>query len=585
MQLNSLDWLIVFASLAVSMAPAVWFARRAGSSTAEFFTSGQAAPWWLVGTSMVATTFSTDTPNLVTDLVRRGGVAANWAWWSFLLTGMVTVFYYARLWRRAGVLTDLEFYELRYDGKPAAFVRGFRALYLGLLFNVVIMATVTLAAVKIANVLLGWDRTTTVLVCAAINIGFACMSGLWGVLASDLVQFCIAMVGVTAAAFIAVHRPEVGGLGGLVEKIDPRTLAILPDLHDPAAWVPLLLIPLTVQWWATWYPGSEPGGGSYVAQRMLAARDETHAMGATLWFQVAHYALRPWPWILVALSSLLVFPQLADVQRALPHVDPALIGHDIAYPAMLTFLPHGLLGLVVAALLAAYVSTMSTHLNWGASYLVHDFYRRFLRPGRTERHYVAVSRLVTAGLMVLAAGGVWLIGTAGQGFQLLLSIGAGTGLLYLLRWYWWRINAWSEIAAMASSFVIAVALQVAMRRGASVPPHWGLVGAVVVTTLVWVAATFATRPAREETLVRFVQRTRPAGPGWTRQRQAGGVAGSPDQPAFALLGCLLGVGLIYGALFATGQFLLGHPWIGAGLAVVAVGCGSGMVPLLRRLAR
>ncbi len=585
MHLNALDWLIVAASLAVALAPALWFTRRAGTSTSEFFTSGRAAPWWLVGTSMVATTFSTDTPNLVADLVRRGGVAANWAWWAFLFSGLLTVFFYARLWRRSGVLTDLEFYELRYDGKPAAFVRGFRALYLGLLFNVVIMATVTLAMVKIASVLLGWERSTTVLVCAVVCVGFSCLSGLWGVLAADLVQFAIAMTGLIAAAFVAVARPEVGGLAGITSRLDPRALSLLPDFHDPAVYVPLFIVPLAVQWWATWYPGSEPGGGSYVAQRMLAARDERHALGATLWFNVAHYALRPWPWILVALSSLLVFPTLDDVQRALPHVDPALIGHDIAYPAMLTFLPHGLLGLVVAALFAAYVSTMSTHLNWGASYLVHDFYRRFLRPGATERHYVAVSRLVTAGLMLGAVGGVWVIGTAGEGFQLMLSIGAGTGLLYLLRWYWWRINAWSEIAAMASSFLIAAGAQVALRRGVAPPAHWVLLGSVAATTVVWLVATFLTPPARETTLVDFVRRTRPAGPGWRRQRLVAGVGRSPDQPALALVGCVLGIGLIYGALFATGEFLLGHPLAGAVLAAVAAGCGGGLVPLLRRLAR
>lgn len=585
MHLNLVDWLIVAASLAVALAPALWFTRRAGSSTSEFFTSGRAAPWWLVGTSMVATTFSTDTPNLVADLVRRGGVAANWAWWAFLLSGLLTVFFYARLWRRSGVLTDLEFYELRYDGKPAAFVRGFRAMYLGLLFNVVIMATVTLAMVKIASVLLGWERGTTVLVCAVVCVGFSCLSGLWGVLAADLVQFTIAMIGLIAAAFVAVSRPEVGGLSGIRHRLAPATLALLPRFDDPAVYVPLFVVPIAVQWWATWYPGSEPGGGSYVAQRMLAARDERHALGATLWFNVAHYALRPWPWIVVALSSLLVFPTLDDIQRALPHVAPGLIGHDIAYPAMLTFLPHGLLGLVVAALFAAYVSTMSTHLNWGASYLVHDFYRRFLRPGASERHYVMVSRLTTGGLMLGAAGGVWVIGTASEGFQLMLSIGAGTGLLYLLRWYWWRINAWSEIAAMASSFLIAAGAQFAVRRGVAWPSHWILLASVVATTGVWLLATFLTRPAREATLVAFVRRTRPAGPGWRRQRLAAQVAVSPDQPALALGGCVLGLGLIYGALFATGSFLLGRPAAGIAFTVVAVVSGATLVPLLRRLVR
>ncbi len=381
MQLTTLDWTIVLVSIAVSFAPAIWLARRAGASTAEFFASGRAAPWWLIGVSMVATTFSTDTPNLVTNLVREGGVAANWVWWAFLLTGMMTVFFYARLWRRLGVLTDLEFYELRYSGAAASWVRGFRAVYLGLLFNVMIMATVTLAAAKIANVVLGWSMARTLVVCSVINVLFAAISGLWGVLVTDLFQFAIAMTGSIAAAVYALKQPAVGGLSGLVARTDPAVLGVLPDWSRWSTVVAIFIVPLTVQWWATWYPGSEPGGGSYIAQRMLAARSERDALSGTLLFNVAHYAIRPWPWILVALASMLVFPHVADIQQALPHVDPALLGNDMAYPAMLTFLPAGLLGLMVAGLLAAYVSTISTHLNWGTSYLVHDFYRRFLRPG------------------------------------------------------------------------------------------------------------------------------------------------------------------------------------------------------------
>ena len=377
MQLTSLDWWIVLASLAVSFAPALYLAGRAGSSTAEFFTSGRAAPWWLIGVSMVATTFSTDTPNLVTDLVRQGGVASNWAWWAFLLTGMTTVFFYARLWRRIGVLTDLEFYELRYSGAAATWVRGFRAVYLGVFFNVVIMASVNLAAAKIANVLLGWPIERTLLVCGGINVAFAATSGLWGVLVTDFIQFGIAMAGSFAAAYYALAHPAVGGLQGLLAKIPAPTLAFVPDLTDWTVALPIFIVPLTVQWWSTWYPGAEPGGGSYIAQRMLAAKTERDAMAGTLFFNLAHYALRPWPWILVALASMVVFPEIADIRRALPHVDPALVGHDMAYPAMLTFLPAGVLGLMVAGLLAAYVSTISTHLNWGTSYLVHDLYRRF----------------------------------------------------------------------------------------------------------------------------------------------------------------------------------------------------------------
>jgi Na+/proline symporter len=345
MQLASIDWVVIAICLAAAFAPAIFFARRAGSGTAEFFASGRAAPWWLIGTSMVATTFSTDTPNLVTDFVRTNGVSQNWEWWAFLLTGMMTVFFYARMWRRSGVLTDLEFYELRYSGRSAAFVRGFRAVYLGLFFNCAIMASVTLAAAKIANVMLGWSRLQTVIICGLICIVFSALAGLWGVLASDLVQFVIAMVGVLAAAYVALSQPQVGGLAGLVAKIEPSTLRLLPDFSNWGLTLSVLIIPLTIQWWSVWYPGAEPGGGSYIAQRMLAAKDENNAMGATLWFNIAHYALRPWPWIIVALCSILVFPNLSDIQVALPHVSDDLIGNDLAYPAMLTLLPAGLVGL------------------------------------------------------------------------------------------------------------------------------------------------------------------------------------------------------------------------------------------------
>jgi solute:Na+ symporter, SSS family len=463
MPLTTLDLTIVAISVVVAFAPALWLARRAGSNTAEFFASGRAAPWWLIGISMVATTFSTDTPNLVANLVRQGGIAANWVWWAYLLTGMMTVFFYARLWRRLGVLTDLEFYERRYSGPAATWVRGFRAVYLGLFFNAMIMATVTLAAAKIANVLLGWTLMKTLVIATIVNVAFAATSGLWGVLVTDFIQFGIAMAGSVTAAVYALRRPEVGGLSGLVARIDPATLGMLPDWSRWSTAAAVFVVPLSVQWWATWYPGAEPGGGSYIAQRMLAARSERDAFTGTLVFNVAHYALRPWPWILVALASMLVFPEVADIKRALPHVDSALLGDDMAYSAMLTFLPSGLMGLMLAGLLAAYVSTISTHLNWGTSYVVHDCYRRFLRPGASEPHYVLIGRLVTVGLMIAAAALTTVLGTARRSFDLMLSVGAGTGLLYLLRWFWWRINAWSEIAAMASSFALAVALFVAER--------------------------------------------------------------------------------------------------------------------------
>ena len=582
MRLTTLDWVIVVLSIIVSFIPAVVLARRAGSSTAEFFTSGRAAPWWLIGVSMVATTFSTDTPNLVTNIVRTGGVAGNWVWWAFLLTGMATVFFYARVWRRSGVLTDLEFYEIRYSGRPATFVRGFRALYLGLFFNCVIMATVNLAAAKIANVLLGWPMTQTLVVCAALNVAFAATSGLWGVLVTDFIQFGIAMTGSVAAAVYAVRQPQVGGLTQLFERVDPSTLALLPDFGDWSIALAIFVIPLTIQWWSVWYPGAEPGGGSYIAQRMLAARSEKDALGGTLLFNFAHYALRPWPWIIVALASMVVFPTLDDIRRAFPYVDPSLIGHDLAYPAMLTFLPAGLLGLMVAGLLAAYVSTISTHLNWGTSYLVHDFYRRFIRPGADERHYIGVGRVVTALLMVVAAALTYVLDTAQASFNLLLSIGAGTGLIYLLRWYWWRINAWSEIAAMVSSFAVAVAFAIAQRNGATVASHTSLLVTIAVTTVVWVVATFVTAPTDRATLVAFYRLVRPAGRGWEPVRVEAGVGPSPDSIAQSLLSWHFGCFVVYAALFGAGSFLYGRTTQGVMWAVVLIVSGGGLIRQFQR---
>jgi SSS family solute:Na+ symporter len=583
MRLVTLDWIIIVLSIVLSFIPALVLARRAGSSTAEFFTSGRAAPWWLVGVSMVATTFSTDTPNLVTNLVRERGVSNNWAWWSFLLTGMLTVFFYARLWRRSGVLTDLEFYEIRYSGRAATFVRGFRALYLGLFFNCVIMATVNLAAAKIANVLLGWPMTQTLVICAVLNVAFAATSGLWGVLVTDFIQFGIAMAGSFAAAYYAVQRPEVGGLRGLVERTDPATLGLVPDFGDWGVTLTVLIIPLTVQWWSVWYPGAEPGGGSYIAQRMLASKSENDALAGTLFFNFAHYALRPWPWIVVALSSLLVFPRLDDLARAFPYVDRALIGHDMAYPAMLTFLPSGVLGLMIAGLLAAYVSTLSTHLNWGTSYLVHDVYRRFVRPGATETHYVAVGRVVTGLLMLVAALLTYVLDTARQSFELMMSIGAGTGLLYLLRWFWWRVSAWSEVAAMVSSFVFAAGFFAAAKAGASVPAHVALITSVAATTLVWVAVTYLAPATDRRMLVAFYDRVRPAGPGWAAIRRDTNLAPSPDSVPQMLLGWTLGCAFVYAALFGAGSFLYGRTAQGLVWLAVLLVSGIGLARLLPRL--
>ena len=585
MRITTLDWVIVVVSIVVSFVPAILLAKRAGTSTAEFFTSGRAAPWWLVGVSMVATTFSTDTPNLVTNLVRDKGVANNWQWWAFLLTGMATVFFYARLWRRSGVLTDLEFYEIRYSGATAKFVRGFRSIYLGLFFNCVIMASVNLAAAKIANVMLGWPMGKTLVICALLNIAFAATSGLWGVLVTDFIQFGIAMTGSVAAAYYALKQPEIGGIAGLIDKIPAGTLNLVPDFGDWSLTLTVLVIPLTVQWWSVWYPGAEPGGGSYIAQRMLASKSERDAVAGTLFFNFAHYALRPWPWIIVALSSMIIYPQLADIQRTFPYVDPNMIGHDMAYSAMLRFLPPGVMGLMIAGLLAAYVSTLSTHLNWGTSYLVHDFYRRFIEPNADEKHYVAVGRVVTALLMVLAAALTFVLESAQGNFALLLSIGAGTGLLYLLRWFWWRINAWSEISAMASSFLVAVGFFVARKMGSTIPEHVSLLITVATTTIVWVAVTLMTKPTSRETLVSFYTLVRPAGPGWKSIRAETGLAASPDSLPMSLLGWVLGCTFVYAALFGAGSFLYGKTSQGAVWLVLFVLSGVGLLLILPRLWR
>lgn len=583
MHITSLDWGIVAVSVVISFLPAIFFFKRAGSSTAEFFTSGRAAPWWLVGISLVATTFSTDTPNLVTNMVRDKGVADNWLWWSFLLTGMLTVFFYARMWRRSKVLTDLEFYEIRYSGKAAAFLRGFRSIYLGLFFNCIIMASVNLAAAKIANIVLGWPMLQTLAVAGVITVFFASVSGLWGVLVTDSVQFLITMSGAFVVAFFALRQPQVGGLSGLFHHINPQSLSLLPDFNNWALTATVFVIPLTVQWWSVWYPGAEPGGGSYVAQRMLAAKTEADALGGTLLFNVMHYALRPWPWIIVALSSMLVFPNLSDIGKAFPYVDPRLIGNDMAYPAMLKFLPAGFLGFLMAGLLAAYRSTIETHLNWGTSYLVHDFYRRFLNTRATERHYVLIGRIVTALLMICAGSFTFVLDTAKTTFDLLLSVGAGTGLIYLLRWFWWRVNAWSEISAMASSLLVAIGFFVAGKMGAVVPAYMSLLVTVGVTTVVWLVVTIATPPVDRPTLVAFYRLVRPAGPGWRAVRAEAGGEASPDSLPQSLLGWVLGCAMVYSALFGTGSLLYGATAQGIVLSVICVASAVGLALLIPRL--
>lgn len=594
MQLSALDWWVLALYGVTILSVGLAFARRAGRGTEEYFLAGRSMPWWLIGTSMVATTFSADTPNLVTDLVRTGGVSQNWVWWAFVITGMCTVFFYAKLWRRSGVLTDIGFYELRYSGRSAAFLRGFRAVYLGVFFNVMIMATVTLAAIKIGGVLLGVGPYTVVLVAGTATVLYSATSGLWGVLVTDLLLFSVSMIGSIAAAIYALRLPEVGGLSGLMAHANVTDkLSFLPDFSDPTTAAAVFIVPIAVQWWSTWYPGAEPGGGGYVAQRMLAAKDEKNAMQATLWFSVAHYAIRPWPWILVGLASLIVYPTLSDLTAAFPNVDPSIIGNDLAYPAMLVFLPAGLLGLVVASLAAAYMSTISTHLNWGASYVVDDVYRRFVAPDREERDYVKVARVSTVALIVLSSFVGLQLETAMQAFQILLQIGAGTGLVFLLRWFWWRINTWSEISAMVISFLVAVYFGFLHTPLGFTKwdPSAELVVGVAVTTVGWLVVTFLTPPVDTETLKDFHTRIQPLGKGWEavvpRKRgpaQDGDVdTGQGGELAAGLLSWFLGCVMVYAALFGTGFLLYGNTvWGLAGLILTAV-AGWGVLKLLPKV--
>ena len=597
MHLQLIDWVIVLATLFICFFPALFFGKRAGQNTSEFFVSGRSVPWWLAGLSMVATTFSSDTPNLVTDIVRRQGVAGNWCWWAFTLTGVATVFFYARLWRRSRVMTDLEFYEIRYSGKAASIVRGFRSVYLGFFFNCFIMATVTLAACKIAAILFGLSRWQTLLICGVLNVVFAAHSGLWGVLVIDMIQFFVKMTAVIAAAWFAVKH--VGGMHTLVSTLSAKSgpgginyLNILPDFTNN--WeiaVTVFIMPIAVQWWAVWYPGAEPGGGSYIAQRMLASKSEKDSLGAVLFFNLAHYVLRPWPWILVGLCSLLVYPELADIQKAFPNLDPKLLGHDIAYPAMLKFLPVGFIGLMVGGLIAANSSTILTHLNWGASYLVHDFYRRFINRTASEKHYVWAGRVATVGLFVCAGALTFFLDTAKDAFDIILQIGAGTGLLYLLRWFWWRINAWCEVVAMVTSFVTSLGMLILHKNGVSTSVgalNLDLPITILVTTVCWVATAFLGPQTDRKILVEFYRRVRPFGPGWRRIRTEAGISeeearATHENIPLALLGWVAGCTVIWSGLFTVGNFLYGRTTVALLLAGVCVVSGLALVGVINRL--
>ncbi len=575
MTLSTLDWSIVVVYFLFVLIVGLVVSRRAGDSVSDFFLSGRNMPWWLIGVSMVATTFSADTPNLVTDLVRQNGVSGNWVWWAFLITGMLTVFVFAKLWRRSMVMTDVEFYELRYSGKPASFLRGFRALYLGLIFNVLVMGAVSLAAVKFGEIVLGLDGWVTLLIAGSITLAYSTLGGLKAVIITDFVQFILAMIGSVWACIYILGLEQVGGLSNMLAhaNVVDKT-SILPSFDDPNVWVPFLLVPLAVQWWASYYPGSEPGGGGYIAQRMFSAKDEKNAVGATLLYNVAHYALRPWPWILIALASLVVFPDLDEIRKVFPNLSENKVGHDVAYPAMLTLLPSGLLGLVAASLIAAFMSTMSTQLNLGASYLVNDLYKRFLKPEASDKELVRAGQIFTVVSAILGLGLGLVLTSAGQAFDLLLLLGAGTGLIYILRWFWWRINAWTEIIAMISSLFIASYFTFINE---SLESWEKIIYGAVMTTVVWVVSTYLTAPTDAVKLREFYKKIGPGGPGWDKVLQDASAEGviiqkAESHLALELTCVVIGITTVFSALFATGAWIYGNIGQASMLTVVtAVG--------------
>tara|TARA_R110002020_G_scaffold259768_2_gene473715 strand:+ start:53398 stop:55203 length:1806 start_codon:yes stop_codon:yes gene_type:complete len=585
MELSYLDYSIIIGFFAIVLAIGLIVSRKSGKDTSEYFLSGRSMPWWLLGFSMVATTFSTDTPNLVTDIVRNNGVSGNWVWWAFLLTGLLTVFVYAKLWRKSNVTTDMEFYALRYGGKPAAFLRGFRSVYLGIVFNILAMSGVTLAAIKIGQIMLGLSPIQTVGIAGTVTVLFSAIGGFRGVVYTDFVLFFVAIVGSVSAAYYLVNLPEVGGVAAILTNDNVvDKLSLLPDFDNTEAVIGILIIPLTVQWWSSWYPGAEPGGGGYIAQRMLAAKNENHAIGATFFFNIMHYALRPWPWILVALASLVIYPDLASIHTAFPNVEESKLGHDLAYSAMLTKLPSGLLGLVLASLGAAYMSTISTHLNWGSSYIVNDFYKQQINKNASERELVNIGRISTVILMVFSAILALFLTNAMQLFSIILMFGAGTGLIFILRWFWWRINAWSEIAAMFSSGIVSILFLVFDAELFSGPeailPSWSTFPLVVlITTIIWLLVTYLTPPEENKVLYSFYKQTQPGGPGWKRiiteaQRDDVLIVDKKEKwtvPA-GILAMVLGCLLVYGCLFATGNWIYGNYTLAIALTVMVAIC-------------
>ena len=577
MDIANLDWIIIISFLLLTLLIGLIVSKKSGENSSEFFLSGRNMPWWILGLSMVATTFSTDTPNLVTDIVRNNGVAGNWVWWVFLLTGLLTVFVYAKLWRKSNVNTDIEFYELRYSGKPAKFLRGFRAVYLGVIFNVLAMGGISLAAIKIGQVMLGLTAFETIGIAGAITLVFSTLGGFKGVVYTDFLLFFVAMAGSIGAAYYLVNIPEIGGIQALITHPNVADkISMLPDFSNTEQLIMLLIIPLAVQWWSAWYPGAEPGGGGYIAQRMLAAKDENHAIGATFFFNIMHYALRPWPWILVALASLVVFPDIASIQDAFPAVSEDKLGHDLAYSAMLTKLPTGLLGLVLASLIAAYMSTISTHLNWGASYIVNDFYTQQINPSATEKQKVNVGRLATVVLFLASAALALMLTNALQLFDFILMFGAGTGLIFILRWFWWRINAWSEISAIFVSGIVSVLFNMevvsSVLFGESVlmPEYMKFPMVVLITTVVWLVVTFLTPAEDKEVLLSFYKKTVPGGPGWKAIVGNEQIKNEGWSVPSGILAMLLALAMIYCLLFATGYFIYGNLQLGGILMFIAL---------------
>jgi Na+/proline symporter len=562
-KLTAVDWCIIAGYFLFNLLIGFYYKSKAGSNTTEFFLSGRNVPWWLAGTSMVATTFAADTPLVVTGLVARNGIAGNWLWWNMVASGMLTVFLFSRLWRRSGMTTDIELAELRYSGKPAAFLRGFRAVYLGVIMNCIILGWVNLAMVKILMLVLGLTKDQAlwlVIAIIALTSFISTLSGLWGVLVTDLFQFAIKMTMVIVLAVAAVRA--VGGIDAMKAKLGgdgSPFMSFVPDLHS--IWMPAVtfFVYIAVNWWATWYPGAEPGGGGYVAQRMFSAKDERNSLLATLWFNIAHYALRPWPWVIVGMASVILYPHLQDPESGYVRV-------------MIDYLPASLRGLMVAAFAAAFMSTVGTQLNWGASYLVNDFYRRFLKPGEPDRHYVRASQVATVGLTIISAVITHYMDSIAGAWKLLIVTGAGTGSVLILRWYWWRINAWSEVSSMAAAFATSVILQTVFHLDSDNPVQFAylILITVAVTTVVWLATTFLTRPESDETLLGFYRRVRPSVFGWTPVARLAPDVKVASDLGWNLLDWLCGCALIYGALFGIGKIILKDYETGLGFITVAI---------------